>query len=162
MKTMESLIKDIQDAIKSSPLLDKEEIDVTENDGIITLTGVVDIYAKKIEIQNIVKNVFGVKAIVEKIEIKFDSSINKSDDDIAIEVLKDLNWREIPNDKVKVNVKNGWVTLEGELQWNYQMEVVKNAVNYIVGLKGITNNIIIKSETKGKIEKKDLEKPVNL
>ncbi len=158
MKKNEELQKDVQDAIKWEPLLHAAEIGVIAKDGIITLTGVVDNYAKKSEAENAAKNVAGVKAVVEKIEIKFGSLVNKSGNEIAIDILNSFKWNwEIPNDKVSVKVEDGWVTLEGEVQWNFQKEAAKNSVKNIVGVKGVTNVITIKTETNNDVNKKDIE-----
>jgi len=157
MKTNETLQKDVQDAMKWEPLLNQAQILVSAKDGIITLTGVVNDYAKKSLAENAAKNISGVKAVVEKIEIEFDSSFHKSDNEIAIEIVNNFNWRQLPNDKVKVKVEDGWVTLEGELHWNYQREIAKSAVIYVMGVKGITNNITLKSATHDEVEKKDIE-----
>src|SRR5580704_7226210 len=98
MKNNEVLQKDVQDAIKWEPLLSAAEIGVTAKDGIITLTGTVDSYLKKTEAEEAAKNVAGVKAVVEKIEIKFHSEWEKKDDnDIASEVLNAYQWNvEVP------------------------------------------------------------------
>ncbi len=159
MKTNEELQKDVQDAIKWEPLLNAAEIGVIAKDGIITLTGIVDIYAKKLEAEIAAKNVAGVKAVVENIEIKFSSSWNKSDADIANEVLATLksSWA-IPSEKLKVKVEDGWITLEGELGWNYQKEVAESSINHLNGVKGITNNIKIKPESHDMVEQIDIEK----
>lgn len=157
MKTNEELQKDVQDAIKFQPLLHAAEIGVTVKDGIVTLSGVVDGYFKKTEAENATKNVAGVKAVVENITIKY-NNYSKDDNEVAVEVLKALkaSW-SVPNDTVKVKVENGWVTLDGELPWNYQREAAKSAINYLPGIKGITNNIKIKSEVHDAIEQKEVE-----
>ncbi len=104
------------------------------------------------------KKVIGVKALVEKIEVKFPSSWAKTNAEIANEVLAALKANHsLPKNNVLVKVEDGWVTLEGELPWNYQRETVKNAVNYLMGVKGVTNNIKIKSESHDTIEKKMVE-----
>jgi osmotically-inducible protein OsmY len=158
MKRNEDLQKDVQDAIKWEPLLNAAEIGVIAKDGIVTLTGTVDSYAKKLEAEDAAKNVAGVKALVEKIEIKMESSAKNGDTEIAKDVLDSFKWNwEIPKDKVKVKVEKGWVTLEGELGWNYQKEAAKRSVNNIIGVKAVTNKITIKSETHDEIEKKDIE-----
>jgi osmotically-inducible protein OsmY len=161
MKNNAELQTDVQNAIKWEPLLNAVEIGVTAKDGVVSLTGVVDSYAKKMEAENAAKKVIGVKALVEKIEVKFPSSWTKTNAEIANEVLAGLksNW-SVPNDKVTVKVEDGWVTLEGELPWNYQKDAAKNAVNYLTGVKGVTNNIKIKSETHDKIEQKDVENAI--
>ena len=159
MKTNEILQKDVQDAIKWEPLLNAAEIGVTAKDGIITLTGTVDSYAKKLEAEDAAKNVIGVKAVVEKIKIVFSGTWQKSDAEVAKEVLLALksSWK-IPNDKVIVKVEDGWVTLEGELSWNYQRVAAKESVANLLGVKGVTNNIAIKSDKDNKIEKNEIER----
>lgn len=159
MKTNADLQKDVQDAIKWEPMLHAAEIGVTVKDGIVTLTGTVDNYIKKREAENAAKNVAGVKVVVEKIELKFCSDcVKKDDNEIAAEIVNALKWDwTIPHDKVKVRVEKGWVTLEGDLQWNFQKDAVKSAVKNLTGVTGVTNNIKIKSETHDEIEKRDIE-----
>ena len=158
MKNNAELQKDVQDAIKWEPLLNAAEIGVTVKDGVVTLTGNVDNYSKKSQAEDAAKNVAGVKAVVEKIEINYSSWGTTSDGDIAKEIISALKWNfEVPNDKVKVKVENGWVTLDGELPWNFQREAAKNAVSNLNGVKGVSNNIKIKSESEDAIEQKDIE-----
>jgi len=139
--------------------LSAAEIGVTAKEGIITLTGTVDSYWKKTEAEEAAKNVAGVKAVVQKIEIRFVGNSSKKDDnDIAAEVLNAYQWNvEVPRDKVKVKVEKGWVTLEGELEWNFQKEAAKKAVRDLSGVVGVTNNITIKADTQDEIERKDIE-----
>ena len=149
MKSNADLQKDVQDAIKWEPLLNAAEIGVTVKDGVVTLTGTVDSYSKKSEAETAAKNVAEVKAVVEKIEIKFSNSwARKDDNQVANEIVNayKLNW-QVPDEKVKVKVEDGWVTLEGELKWNYQREAAKDAVKNLLGVTGVSNNITIKSET---------------
>jgi len=159
MKTNEELQQDVQHAIKWEPLLHAAEIGVTAKDGVVTLSGTVDGYFKKTEAESAAKNVAGVKAVVEEIEVKYYSGFTKTDNEIATEVLKALedSW-SVPDEKVKVKVEDGWVSLEGELAWNYQREAAKAAIIYLAGVRGVTNNIKIKSEIHDAIEKKDVEK----
>jgi osmotically-inducible protein OsmY len=161
MKNNQELQLDVQNAIKWEPLLHAAEIGVTAKDGVVTLTGNVDSYAKKIEAETASKKVIGVRALIENIEVKFPNSWSKSDVEVANEVLAALksNW-SVPKDKVTVMVENGWVTLEGELPWNYQKEAAKNTINFLSGVKGVTNNIKIKSESHDSIEKKDVENAI--
>src|SRR5690606_18772292 len=111
--------KAVQKAIAWEPLLHAAEIGVAVKDGVVSLTGTVDSYAKKTEAENAAKRVIGVKALVENIDVKFSNSLSKTDIEIANEILNALD-SYIPNDKVKVKVEKGWVTLEGELAWDYQ------------------------------------------
>ncbi|HEY4874990.1 MAG TPA: BON domain-containing protein [Puia sp.] len=159
MKKNEDLQKDVQDAIKWEPLLNAAEIGVTVKNGVVTLTGVVDSFSKKLEAEDAAKNVDGVKAVVEKIKIRFSTTTGaKDDNEIASEVLNAFKWNwEVPSDKIKVKVEGGWVTLEGELEWNFQREAAKKLVNNQIGVKGVTNNIKIKLDAYDAVEKKDIE-----
>jgi osmotically-inducible protein OsmY len=159
MKNNADLQKDVQDAIKWEPLLNAAEIGVTVKDGIVTLTGLVDNYTKKSEAEVAAKNVAGVKAVVEKIEVKFSSSYGKKDDnEIAAEVINSYKWNwRVPNDTVKVRVENGWVTLEGEVKQNYEKDAAGDAVKNLLGVTGITNNIKIKADRTEAAEKAAIE-----
>lgn len=159
MKTNEQLQKDVQNAIKWEPLLHAAEIGVSVNDGVVTLSGTVDSYSKKTEAENAAKNVSEVKVVIEKIEVKFHTSWAKKDDtDVANEIINAFKWNwEIPEDKIKVRVEKGWITLEGSVQWQYQREAATNAVKKLMGVTGVSNNIMMKSESKDAIEKKDIE-----
>ena len=159
MKDNAEIQKDVQDAIKWEPLLRAAEIGVTVKDGVVTLTGTVDSYPKKMEAEDAAKRVEGVKAVVEKIEVKFNNGWAKKDDnEIATEVVNALKWHwQIPVDKIKAKVEKGWVTLSGELEWNYQKEAATNAIKNLLGVTGVGNNISIKSETQDRVEKMDIE-----
>jgi osmotically-inducible protein OsmY len=158
MKTNEDLQRDVQNAIKWEPLLNAAEIGVTAKEGVVTLTGTVNSYAKKKEAETAAKNVAGVKAVAESIEIKFGNLSKKDDTEIAQEILNAWKWNwEIPEEKIKVKVENGWVTLEGELQWNYQKNAAEKAVENLTGVIGVFNHITIKSETRDAVEKADIE-----
>ncbi len=162
MKNNQELQTDVQNAIKWEPLLNAAEIGVTAKDGVVTLTGVVDSYAKKLEAENAAKKVIRMKALVEEIEVQYPNGWSKTNTEIANEVLTGLkNNLSVPNHKVTVKVEDGWVTLAGELPWNYQKEAAKNAVNYLTGVKGVTNNIIIKSDSHDAIERQDVEDAIN-
>lgn len=156
-KKNEDLQRAVLDEIKWEPLLNAAEIGVTAKDGVVTLTGAVDSYAKKAEAEDATKKVKGVKAIVEKIDVNFGSTSKKTDNEIANEVLNTFNWNwAIPNDKLTVKVENGWITLGGELFWNYQKDAAQRAVHNLLGVKGIINNITIKSETTADVEEQEI------
>jgi osmotically-inducible protein OsmY len=159
MKSNEQLQKDVMDALKWEPQLHAAEIGVIVHDGIVTLTGTVNNYNKKIAAESATKDVAGVKAVVEKIDVRYDHSGKKTDDDIAIDVLKSLkNHWNVPDERIKVEVEDAWITLNGDVTWNYQRDAAKNAIENIPGVKGVTNNIRIRSEHKVELEKKLIEK----
>jgi osmotically-inducible protein OsmY len=154
-----SLQKDVQNAIKWQPLLNAAEIGVTTKDGVVTLTGTVNSYIKKMEAETAAKSVIGVRAVVEDIHVNFGNSSVKTDNEIATEVLSALKWSwTVPNDKVKVKVDNGWISLDGNVEWNYQRDAAKNCIVNLTGVKGVTNNLKINSVTTDEIEKTAIEK----
>ena len=161
MKTNEKLQKDIQNAIKFEPLLQASEIGIVEKDGVVTLTGTVDRYSKMIEAENIVKKVPGVKVIVDKIELDY-GYIGNNDTEIAEEILNILKWNlNILQEKIVIKVHRGWIYLDGTLDWNYQRESAIMAMSNFSGVKGVINNIKIKSELKKQVEKETIENAFN-
>ena len=155
MKNNEQLQNDVLHAIRWEPLLKNEEIGVIAIDGVITLTGQVDSYKKKHDAEDAAKCVSGVKAVVEKIEVKFGETEINVDNEIADEVLSNLKKNFAINNQ-KVKVENGWVTLEGELRWNNQKQYAKSSIISIIGVKGVTNNITIIPD-QSTVEKKNIE-----
>ena len=159
MKNNETLQRDVQEAIKWEPLLHAAEIGVTAKDGVVTLTGVVDSYAKKLEAEDAAKNVAGVKAVAEEITVAFNGAAKHNDTQVATEVVNafKFNW-EIPSDQVHVTVENGWVTLSGTVEWNYQKDAAWKAVKNLAGVKGVSNNLTIKSNLHDAVEKQAIER----
>ena len=161
MKTNEELQKDVQNAIRWEPSLRSSDIGVSVKDGIVTLTGIVDGYSQKVEAEEAARNVTGVKIVVEKIEVGSGNGNLKTDNEIASEIMNTFKWHwDIPNEKVNVKVENGWVTLTGELEWNYQKEAAKKTVGNLLGVKGIVNNIMIVKLSKARIDKKEIEEAI--
>jgi osmotically-inducible protein OsmY len=158
MKTNQELQKDVQNAIKWERSMHAAEIGVTAKDGVVTLSGTVDSYAKKLNAQRATKNVVGVKAITEGIIVDYGNSFRKNDTEIAGDVLNIWkNNKEISADEFKVRVEAGWVTLEGEVASKYQEEAPEKAIKYLTGVKGITNEIKVKHPLKDVLEQKAVE-----
>lgn len=158
MKTNEQLQKDVQEAIKWEPLLHPAEIGVTAADGVVSLTGTVDSFAKKKQAENAARNVAGVKVLVENIQVKLPDSKAKTDVEIGAEIISAFTSNVIiPQDTIKVKVENGWVDLDGELPWDYQREITENAIQFLPGIKGIFNNITINPDTNDTVSKKKVE-----
>lgn len=161
MKTDENLQKDVQDALKWEPQLHAAEIGVIAKNGIVTLTGTVDNYYKKNEAENAAKKVHGVKAIVEKIEVKSPDSKSINDNQIAEKILNIFKSDfSIPDEKIKLKVEKGWVTLEGNVNWNYQKEAAKNAITDLMGVKGVTNKIKTQTDRNDEVKKKAIQKAI--
>ncbi len=163
MKSNEELQKDVQYAIKWERQLHAAEIGVTVHDGVVTLTGVVDSYSKKLEAEDAAKGVAGVKALVEKIIVQLSHPTTTPDGDIASAILNNFKWNwEIPKDKIMVKVEDGWVTLDGEVNYNYQKEAAKRSIRTLTGVKGVTNIIKLKQDTSDEVEEKSIERALEL
>jgi len=161
MKTNRELQIDVLEAIKWEPLLKQAKIDVEAKDGVITLSGIVGSYIKKSQAEDTAKKIAGVKAVVEKIEVKFSNNDEKDDNEIATAVLNALKSnRDIPFDKIQVEVENGHVTLDGKLEWNHQKEAAQKSVSNIDGIKVLTNNIKIETDNTDDIEKAEIERAI--
>lgn len=161
MKTNRQLQNDVLEAIRWEPLLKQSEIAVEADNGIITLSGVVDSYIKKSQAGDTAKKISGVKAVVEKIEVEFDNNDEKSDAAIAIEVLNALKAnKDIAFDRVQIEVEDGHVTMDGKVEWNYQKQAAQQLASAIGGIKVLTNHIEIASDSPDDIEKADIEQAI--
>jgi osmotically-inducible protein OsmY len=135
--------------LKWRPSVDSAHIGVTADDGIVTLTGQVHHYAEKLAAEDAAKEVFGVKGIANDIKVEPAGSLTRSDKDIAEAAADALKWDyEVPDDKLKVVVKDGWVTLSGNVDWQFQKDAAYRCVRYLLGVVGVTNNVSIKPSTK--------------
>jgi osmotically-inducible protein OsmY len=145
MIRLDSQIKtDIINALNFEPGIASPNIIVNVEDGLVTLTGTVEFFYEKPLVEKIVKGVQGVKGLVEELQINFNESLMRSDQDIAQAAIRALEWdSSIPAHKVKVVVEHGVVKLSGELEWQYQRDRAYNAVKYLFGIKDIQNNIAL-------------------
>ncbi len=143
-----ALEQEVQNALRWEPTLKDEPIAVTVVDGLATLSGTVSSYIKKMGAETIVKNISGVKALVEKIDVRLNIPEQPSDADIAREILNAFQWTlEFPSDHIAILVENGWVTLDGELVWNHEREDAIKAAAKLKGVKGVTSHMTIRKKT---------------
>jgi osmotically-inducible protein OsmY len=156
MKSDVELLKDVQEELKWDPYLSSSEIGASVKNGIVTLTGIVDAYWKKISAENAVKKISGVTAVVQKIEVKLSESGKRKDTDIAEAIQSAFRWSVlVPKDKIKVKVENGWVTLEGSVEWDFEKNAAQRAVEKLEGVSGVINNIkVAPKATPGEIKQK--------
>lgn len=144
MRTDSEIQKDVMDELKWEPLMKASEIGVAVKNGIVTLSGLVDTYYKKINAVKAAKRVGGVKAVAVKIEVKLGSGGKKSDTAIAEAALSALKWNSsVQQEKIKIKVEDGWITLEGETDWEFQKKAAGKAIENLLGVRGITNNVKI-------------------
>lgn len=149
MKTDALIQKDVIDELKWDPSVSSEHIGVAVTDGIVTLTGHVPSYFEKSAAERAAQRVAGVKAIAEEIEVRYPGSYSRDDGDIARAILDVFKWNvQVPDDRVKVKVSYGWVTLSGDVEWEYQKDAAANAVKPLTGVVGVTNTIEIKPKVK--------------
>jgi osmotically-inducible protein OsmY len=146
MRTDSQIQKDIIDELKWEPSLQDEDIGVAVRDGVVTLAGFVDSYANKWKAERVASRVKGVKAIANDLEVKLPTSSSRPDPDIARAALDALKWNIlVPMDRIKVKVEKGWLTLEGDVDWNFQREEAERAVRYLTGVLGVTNLVSVRA-----------------
>jgi osmotically-inducible protein OsmY len=158
MKSDLQLHKNVVEELQWDPRVNEAEIGVAAKEGVVTLTGSVDTFAQKYAAEKVVERVTGVRAVADDLHVRPKNGLARNDTDIAHSVVKALSWNiEVPADKVTAKVETGWVTLKGEVNWQYQKTAAERAVRYLGGVKGISNLIEVKPkaspvEVKAKIE----------
>ena len=154
----EQIQKDVLAEIKWDARVQPNEIGVAVKDGVVTLTGWVDSYTKKWAAEEAALRVRGVKAVANEIEVRLPRSAERTDADIAAAVVRALEWDAfVPVDNIQVSVAKGWVTLKGDVEWQYQKVDAERVVRRIAGVRGVTNLLTVKphlapSKLKQKIE----------
>ncbi len=145
MKTDSELQRDVMSELKWEPSIHAAEIGVAVKDGVVTLSGDLDSFAKRWTAERAAKRVYGVRAITDAINVSLPDPYKRTDEDIARLATDILNWNFwIPRDRVKVMVQNGRITLSGDVDWFYQKVIAEDSVRHMIGISGVTNRITIK------------------
>lgn len=145
MKTDMQIQTDVMEELKWEPSLYASSIGVSVKNGIVTLSGIVDAYSKKLAAEKAAKKVSGVKALAEDIQIGVSPSYRRTDTEIAEAVLNILKWHSaVREEKVKIKVEDGTVTLEGEVDWEYQRYNARMAIENVQGVRSVINLIKVK------------------
>ncbi|KQX38167.1 ornithine aminotransferase [Devosia sp. Root436] len=153
-----TLKQDILDELDFEPSIDAADIGVAVEDGIVTLTGHVTTFGQKITVEKLVARVKGVKGIAVEIDVRYPGTAGNSDDEIAKRAVNMLKWsNSVPADKVQVKVQDGWVTLTGTVDWNYQKTGAADAVRDLAGVIGISNQIALRPRVSSIDVKKHIE-----
>ncbi len=148
----------VLDELNADPSIDTAQIAVTVKDGIVTLGGDVSSFGQKRAAERAVKRVAGVKGYAEEIHVKIPGFARRTDADIATAAVNALQWNvTVPVDTVMVKVHEGVLTLEGEVNWQFQREAADHAVGHLLGVRRVVNEIVVKpavtaSDVKNKIE----------
>jgi osmotically-inducible protein OsmY len=158
MRIDSDIKRDVENELQWDPDIDATDIGVAVKSGVVTLTGFVHSYSHKLQAEEDAKRVTGVSGVANDIEVRLPSADVRPDPEIARDVVSELRL-QLPFswEKLKAVVKNGWVTLEGEAEWNYQRERAEQAVRHVKGVIGVSNLIKLKpsvavADIKRKIE----------
>lgn len=157
MKTDAQLQKDILAELAWDPAVNATDVGVIVKDGVVTMTGHLTNFAEKYATERAVRRVSGVKALAIDIEVRLSPSYKRSDSDIAAAVQRAIDWKVVvPDDCIQPKVENGWITLDGEVQWKYQRKAAERAVRDLFGVVGVTNLVKVKP----KIAPSDVERNI--
>lgn len=144
MKTDADLKRDIEDELEWDPAVRAAAIGVAVKDGVATLTGHIETYAEKHAAEKAVRRVAGVKAIALELDVRLSPEHRRSDTDIALAAEQSLKWNTLVPDKIRLTVEKGWITLRGEVEWDFQRRSAENAVRSLTGVVGISNQVTLK------------------
>ena len=147
MKTDAQLKTDVTDELFWDPVVNSTHIGVIVDAGVVTLAGHLDTFAEKHAAERAVRRVAGVRGIAMELDVKLASTHKRSDSEIAQAASSALGWNSlVPDDLVKVEVEDGWITLTGELPWTYQIKSAEKCVQPLVGVRGLSNMIKLKPQ----------------
>ena len=148
MKTDAQLKADVSAELEWEPSINASHVGVAVDNGVVTLTGHLDTFAEKFAVERAVQRVQGVRAIALELDVKLEPGRKRSDSEIAAAAESALKWHSlVPEEKIQVKVEKGWVTLKGEVDWDYQRRSADQAVHPLTGVVGVSNTITLKSRT---------------
>ncbi|MGZ5198183.1 MAG: BON domain-containing protein [Telluria sp.] len=158
MKTDDQIKRDVEDELRWDPDIDAKDIAVSAKNGVVTLAGFIPSYLQKFEAEKDVKRVQGVVGVANDLEVRLPSIDQRPDPDIARDAVEALKM-QLPYSyqNFKVLVRDGWITLEGEAEWNYQKERAEMSVRGVKGSKGVINSIIVKPKVAAQEIKRKIE-----
>ncbi|MEL4180845.1 BON domain-containing protein [Roseateles sp. PN1] len=158
MKTDSQLQQDVMAELKWEPSVHAAQIGVEVKDGVVTLAGEVSSYTEKLNAERAAQRVHGVKALAVEMSVKLSQLGKRNDADIAGSARNILSWTSsLPSDAVKVLVEDGWLTLSGDVEWQFQRQDAADSVRYLLGVVGVSNQIAIKPMLSATVVKADIE-----
>ncbi len=141
------LKKSVESELNFEPSINAAEIGVAVKNGVVTLSGRVPSYWEKVSAERAAARVSGVKAVANELEVRLPGSSERTDEDIAQAAVDTLRWSVfVPQDRIKVKVSKGWITLEGNVDWQYQKSAAEKAVRKLYGVLGVSNLIEVKPQ----------------
>ncbi|WP_298734294.1 BON domain-containing protein [uncultured Chitinophaga sp.] len=145
MKTDIAIQRNVIDEIRWDPILHSALIEVNVKDGIVCLKGNVDNFSQRMAAENAAKRVKDVRAVALDLAIRIPDEQKRPDTDIAAAALNALKWSSfVPEDRIRLKVDDGWITIEGEVEWQFQKESAYSAVSDLIGVHGVTNRIKVR------------------
>ena len=142
--TDKELKLNVENALEWEPSLDASDAGVSVDDGVVTLRGNVGTYAEKIAAERVALRMYGVKAVANDLAVHVTTAFERTDTEIAQAAVEALKWNTlVPDGRVAVAVTDGWLTLSGFLEWQYQKNAAAHAVRNLMGVRGITNSITV-------------------
>jgi osmotically-inducible protein OsmY len=158
MKTDSQLQQDVSAELKWEPSVHAARIGVEVKDGVVTLSGQVDSYSEKWNAERAAQRVSGVKAMTTELKVHLISLSQRTDADIAEAVENVLEWSSaVPDGAIQVMVEGGWVTLSGEVDWQFQRQAALDGVRHLLGVTGVSNQIGIKPSVTASAVRSDIE-----
>ncbi len=158
MKTDAEIRRDVETELQWDPSIDDRKIGVTVDDGVVTLMGEVPHYSARWAAEDITKRVGGVRAIANEIQVKIPATGMRSDTDLAEAAANALRWHvSTCSSQIKPVVKDGWITLSGQVQWGFQKTSAENVVRHLLGVKGVSNDIQVANAVKAADVKQKIE-----
>jgi osmotically-inducible protein OsmY len=130
------------------PRIDTAHIGVSAKEGAVTLTGHVRSYPEKLAAVRAAERVYGVKAVADEIKVKLPGSSHRDDSTLAEEIARELSWNSLVPDTVDAEVRNGFVTLRGDVAWSFERDAAERAVRNVIGVTGVSNLIVVKPRAK--------------
>lgn len=158
MRSDADIKRDVEEELRFDPHVNPTDIAVAVKNGVVALTGFVHSYGEKYEAERVVKRVAGVVGVANDLEVRLPAVDERPDPEIARDAVSAIKEHlPVSSERIKVVVKNGWITLEGETEWNYQRQTAESAVRWIKGVRGVSNQIQVKprvapTDIKRKIE----------
>lgn len=138
------LLDHVEDALDWEPSVDVSDVDVSVDGGVVTMRGDVGSYAQKRTAERVVLGVYGVRGVANDLNVRLPGALERSDTDIAQAAVNTLTWNtQVPSDRVTVAVSDGWVTLRGTVDWQYQKDAAERGVRNLTGVRGITNDMTV-------------------
>lgn len=158
MKTDFKLQQDVMAELRWNPALHAAQIGVAVLDGVVTLSGEVSSYGEKVHAEQAAQGVSGVQALAVEMTVKLSEFGRRTDADVASSAWHALSWTDaVPPDAIKLVVDDGWITLSGEVEWQFQRQAAADSVRLLQGVKGISNQVTVEPTLQASAIKSDIE-----